>query len=190
VRDTVASVFADEAYRRGLRETLWMRLFDWIGNFLARFWPGGDAPMAARWLALGAIALLVLAVVGRAAYLAWVRRERAPRRHTGAAAETLAGDAWTAAQAAAQQGRYVDAAHLLYAALLDRLAFGGRVHLHPAKTAGDYQRELRRGTPAMAPRFRHFSRAYERVAFGVAPAERTDWERLQALALDVLATRG
>jgi len=192
VRDTLAAVFRDDAYRRALKETIWNRFWSWLGDLVRRLLPGGDAPPLVRWAALALLALVVLAIVWRVSYVLWARREMrrgiAMRLHGRAGAAH--GDPWTAAQQAAAAGRYMDATHLLYVALLQRLAGGGRVRLHPSKTGGDYVRELRRASFPGVPDFRQFVRAYERLVYGRRACDRADYERLHALADDVLGAHG
>jgi hypothetical protein len=195
VRDTLAAVFAQESYDRSVRETLAGRFWGWLGELLSellsRLLPGGDAPPLVRWTVLGLLALVVLAAVWRVAYVMWARREmrRGGVMRQGRAA-AVHGDPWTAAQQAAADGRFMDAAHLLYVALLQRLAGDARLRLHPSKTGGDYVRELRRASFPGMPTFRQFVRAYERLVYGRGACDRADYERLHTLARDVLGARG
>lgn len=188
IRDSLARVMADPAFQRGIGETLLTRLFRWVGDLLSRVFDLlGDSPPV-RWLAIAAIAALVTAVVARLAWL-WALERRALARlaaHGGSAAQARA-DAYAAARAAAARNDFTAAAHLLYQAALVGLARGERLQLHPAKTAGDYARELRgRQSPAALP-FRDFARTYDRLVYGTRTVDADGWERLHALASPLLA---
>lgn len=106
------------------------------------------------------------------------RRRRAP-----------AESAWDAAQLSAAQGDYTQAAHWLYAALLQSLAQRERLRLHSSKTAGDYARDLRStSSPSWSP-FRRFVQAFEFVAYGRRECSRDEFEQLRALAAPVMGVR-
>lgn len=108
---------------------------------------------------------------------------RARRPGTGAPAAPDPPEDWAAAaETAARQGRYRQAALALYQALLDRLDRGGLIRIDPAKTPGDYRRELRRTSPA--PAFDAFCRIFEPLAFGRSVPDRTAYERLSAAAAE------
>jgi uncharacterized protein DUF4129 len=91
-------------------------------------------------------------------------------------------DPWVRAQRLAAAGRYTDAAHALYRALLASVAARAALRLHPSKTAGDYARDLRRAAPASFGPFREFARDYEVVVYGYRSCDRPRFERLAALA--------
>jgi hypothetical protein len=94
--------------------------------------------------------------------------------------------AWSAAQHAAATGDYTQAAHWLYAALLQSLSQRERLRLHSSKTAGDYARDLRaKSSPSWSP-FRKFVQAFEFVAYGRRECSRDEFERLRALAEPVM----
>ncbi len=114
-------------------------------------------------------------------------RARLAQRH---AAGAVGGDPWARAQQEAAAGRYTDAAHLLYQAILVALAGRERLRLHPSKTVGDYARELRARSSSAFPGYREFARLYETVVYGLQHCDRERWERLQALALAITGPRG
>ncbi len=91
-------------------------------------------------------------------------------------------DPWVEAQALAAQGRYTEAAHALYSALLARVAARTSLRLDPSKTAGDYARDLRTAGPAAWGPFRDFARSYEVVVYGLGTCDRARFETLAALA--------
>jgi hypothetical protein len=88
--------------------------------------------------------------------------------------------------ALAAAGDFTAAAHALYAALLARLAQRERLTRHPAKTAGDYARDLRAlGSRAHAP-FRRFARDYDRVVYGLGACDQAHFARLLEAANGIL----
>ena len=99
-------------------------------------------------------------------------------------------DPWVTAQTLAANGDFTMAAHALYLALLDGLARREQVRLHPAKTIGDYLRELRSRSSTLLPMVRDFARLYELVAYGFRECDAARYARLHALALDVIRPNG
>ena len=184
-RDTVAAVFRQPAYDRSLRETLWSRVAAWIAGWFDRLGNVASGSPVLYWASIALLASLVALVVARVAYVAYARREwsegGARRR-----AAVRGGDPWVLARELSQAGRFTEAAHALYAALLARLAQSERLRLHPSKTAGDYARELRARASAAFPRFRDFARAYDVVVYGLGWCDRDRYERLYALAAPLL----
>jgi hypothetical protein len=173
-----------------------------VGNALGRLWRALRGPAlttpAAFWIAAGVAVLLVAYAVTRA-----VQRREVRARTAGARTGAAAGDPRQAAEAAAARGDYAAAAHHLYAAVLAALAARGLVRLHPANTAGDYARELRRaprtlrGTrpadPGLAGAraaasgpYAAFARGYETVVYGPHAPDRVRYEALRAAAAPLL----
>jgi len=93
-----------------------------------------------------------------------------------------AGDPWALAQRLAAEGRYTEAAHALYGALLARVAARVPLRLHPSKTAGDYARDLRSAAPTVFTPFREFARSYEIVIYGLGECDQPRFDGLIALA--------
>ena len=185
VRDTLAAVFADPAFDRSLRDTLLRRLWSWVGGLFDRIGAAVAESPAAQWSARVLLVLLALLLLGRAAMLLWAwraSREAARLGRRGVGGGRLARDPWVAAQEAAAAGRYTEAAHLLYQALLQLLAARERLRLHPSKTVGDYARELRVRSSAAFHPFRAFARDYERVVYGLEEVDREHFDRLRAAA--------
>ena len=188
LRDTIAAVFSQPAYERGLRETVLDRILDWIAEMWRRMTSGiGESSFAQR-AALVLFVLGVIAVVARALYLAHASRVARAEAAQGGRARggTYAGDAWAQAQALAAAGQFTDAAHALYAAILDAIARRERVRLHPSKTVGDYGRELRRRSSTLFPTYRDFARLYEVVVYGLGSCDETRYQRLRALATEIV----
>ena len=185
-RDTVAAVFRQPAYDRSLRETLWSRVLAWLAGWFGRLSDAASGSRVLYWASIALLASLVVLVVARVAYVAYARREWSEGGARRRAAGARGGDPWVLARELSQAGRFTEAAHALYAALLARLAQSERLRLHPSKTAGDYARELRaRSSPAF-PRFRDFARAYDVVVYGLGWCDRERYERLYALAAPLL----
>lgn len=188
IHQAVDSVFSDPAFNRF---SLWQQLMGWLGDLLARLWALITPAFSALkgrpvlfWAVLVVLALILVAIVGRAVHLWHQRRifaaaalawESSPFSRAGR-------DPWTAAQELSARGEYTDAAHALYAALLDSAARGQQIQLHPSKTAGDYVRELRNRSSAIFTLFRDFARSYEAVIYGIGICDRERYIRLYALA--------
>jgi hypothetical protein len=145
------------------------------------------APAGGTLFAWGIRVLLVitagLLVLHLVTSLAGVR----PRpRAGGPVRSTLRGDGepegWRAvAQRAAAAGRFREAVLALYQALLERLQEQGLLRYHPAKTPGDYRREIRPHLDR-AGNLERFLRIFESVAFGAREPDLETFERLESLA--------
>lgn len=183
VRDTIAAIIRHRAYDRSTRNMLWERVVSWVADLLGRWFRFlGESQGTQRF----ALVVLVVAVAALLARIAWVlyatRLQEGTLRMRARGASGGAHGGWEAAQALAAQGRYTEAAHELYAGLLELLAREERVRLHPAKTVGDYARELRAAPSPRFPVFRDFARSYEVVVYGMTGCDQGRWERLLALA--------
>lgn len=200
IRDTMAAVFRQGPFAE--RRPSWVAeklalLWDWFWNAVAAlFRPLGGLRAAdgpAYWALVITVIVVLLAIIGRLAYVSWLRRSQGigsrPGYRTGGG-HASSGDPWLRAQALAAQGNFTDAAHALYLALLEAIARGGGVKLHPSKTAGDYVRELRSRSSALFSRFRDFARAYEFVVYGTGACDQERYERLHALALPIMKPDG
>ena len=133
------------------------------------------------------LALIALVRYGHRLYL-----ERRYGEILGVGGNRAAGpqDPWLTAQALAASGDFTGAAHALYLAVLEGLARREQLRLHPAKTIGDYLRELRSRSSALLPTVRDFARLYELVAYGFRECDAARYERLHALASDVIRPNG
>lgn len=186
VRDTLDRVFADPAFARGIRETLLTRAFRWLADLFDRIVSAGASSPLVRWTAIAILSLLVAAVVAR---LLWtiVLERRALARLATLGADGVRGEApYAAALRAADGGEYTAAAHSLYHALVLGVMRRERVRLHPAKTAGDYTRELRARQSTTYLGFRAFARAYEYAVYGGERVDAAGWKQLHALAAPLL----
>lgn len=187
VRDTIARVFEGEAYSQAGRQTIAGYLFDAFLRALARlfraFNDSSVATSVALWAGFGLLAILIARMI----YIA-IHDERRTASIGDAAGgrRAPAESAWAAAQGAAAKGDYTQAAHWLYAALLQSLSQRERLRLHSSKTAGDYARDLRaKSSPSWSP-FRQFVQAFEFVAYGRRECSRDEFERLRSLAEPVM----
>lgn len=84
-------------------------------------------------------------------------------RRAGAAA-----DPWRVFADHVASARWEAAAHALYAALIIGLGRDGALDPHPAKTPGDYARELRSTAPRRHGAFLRFVGRWERAVYGAA----------------------
>ena len=196
IRDTMAAVFRQAAFAR--ERPSWIaaqmdRFFTWLGNVLRSiFGPlfrSRETNPRMFWVLVTIIALIVLAIVARLAYVSYLRRKQGIGARAflgGTGGVSRGGDPRLLAQQLAAQGNFTDAAHALYMALLEAVARRGLVRLHSSKTVGDYVRELRARSSAVFTRFRDFARAYEVVVYGTGYCDRERYERLLALALPIL----
>lgn len=135
------------------------------------------------------VALLGAAAIGLLAHLFYTSgvaftRDRGP----GPGGETgewrgprTAADWEGAARRAAAEGRLREASLALYNALVLRLDARGALRFDPAKTPGDYRREVR-ANPEVARPFAAFVRGFEPVVFGGRPLDPDGYERLRAAA--------
>ena len=183
--DTVAAVFSAPEYSRSLRETLFQRFLELLYRAWQWFRGLANSDPGMYWTFIVLLALLLVVVAAR---VIWVIRARQIRRgqlaadQDGALRPASRRDPWRVAQEEAARGNYTEAAHALYAGLLEALARRNQVRLHPAKTIGDYVRELRGRSSAFFERFREFARSYEHVVYGLGTCDRDRYERLDELA--------
>jgi hypothetical protein len=147
---------------------------------------------ALYWTVIALLAILAVAIVARALFLWRQRRlfnaaalawESSPLRRAGR-------DPWSAAEELSARGEFTDAAHALYAGLLESAAQAGQIRLHPSKTAGDYVRELRDRSSSLFALFRDFARSYETVIYGIGSCDAERYHRLYALAGAAVNRRG
>jgi len=180
VHDTVAAIVAQPAYRAE-RRSLLTRLIRLVSDYIGRLLDAVRGSLDAKIVIAVAVAAIVLIIGVRVALdrRAAARRARDPERLRAGGGRR---DAWAEARTSAAAGRYADASHALYVAVLEALTAAGVVRYHRSKTAGDYARDLRRGGSPFANDFRAFGRGFDQLAFGhvVKPAE--EYERLAALA--------
>lgn len=168
--------------------TAWRWAWTGIGELLEWLAPGLDAASPA-WslLARSLVVLLGLVGLGVLAYLARLglgslrRRTRSPEGGGPRTVRRTASEWEKVAALAAEEGRWRDAVIALYQTVIHRLAQDERLRLDPAKTPGDYRRELR-GDPETGPLLDRFVQRWEPLAFGRREAGPGAWSELRALA--------
>jgi hypothetical protein len=143
----------------------------------------GHSPPA-RYALIIVIVCVVLGTFVHLLFTAYGPLTHGGARWAGRGARFGAGgqDPWALAQQLASEGRYTDAAHALYGALLARVAARVPLRLHPSKTAGDYARDLRGTAPSVFAPFREFARSYEVVIYGLGSCDRRRFQTLMELA--------
>ncbi|HEY0153491.1 MAG TPA: DUF4129 domain-containing protein [Longimicrobium sp.] len=162
------------------------RAFAWIINRLSGIAAVENAGPVVFYIM---VALLAAAAIGLLAHLfytsgiAFTRERGAGPADDG---ESLRGprtaaDWEGAARRAASEGRLRDASLALYNALVLRLDARGALRFDPAKTPGDYRREVR-ANPEVARPFAAFVRGFEPVVFGGRALDPDGYERLRAAA--------
>ena len=193
VRDAVAAVFSAPDYAR---RSVLDRLADAILGVVPRMlrwildrW--GEVTAVPGLLELLGVFILIVAaaIVGRTLLErgAWrLARQRVSAGNVHGLTVGEERDPWAVAQQEAAAGRFTEAAHALYRALLVAAARRNEVTLHPSKTVGDYARELRSRPAAPFARFREFARWYELVIYGIGSCDRSRYERLRALAAEMI----
>lgn len=179
IQDTLAAIIGQRPYERSFRETLLERLLDWLAAGVRRIFSAVSEVPHAKWIVVGAATIVVVAIMLRIT----LGGDAEERRKQARAGRVIGdGDAWREAERLAAAGEYTEAAHLLYRGVIERLAAGEQIRLHPSKTSGDYARELRmRGSPAHAD-FRQFGRRYDRVLFGVGSCDAATYATLREQA--------
>lgn len=184
VREAIAAVFADDAYRRSLRDSLWSRLQHWLGEIIGRILAGVSESPPLKWALVGAAVLLLAAFAARLVYVASVRADGRPRARRRAADPSL--DPLLLARAAAADGRFLEAAQLLYLAILDELRRTERLRLDPSKTLGEYRRELAARSSGAYHGFGKFTATYEATIWGRRSCDESSYEQLAELAAPLI----
>jgi len=185
VRDTISRIVLERGYYRTVTSTLLARAWEWLSRTVRDLFQQAAGSRGTYLITLSLIALVIVASIVRSVIVARARRQAAARRVPEASADDLLAQS----RGLAAQGVYVDAAHLLYAAVVARLMETRQVRRHPSKTVGDYFRELRAAGDAAAPHYRTFAQTYEIVAYGDGLCDATRFARLEQLAAPMLQRR-
>lgn len=177
VRDTVEAIVAARAYDRSVTKTLWQSLGEWLARALDALLALLPDVIMGRWLLAVLAILLVALVVARIALDARARRESwVGERERPGGRRTM--DPWREAHRLAAEGSYLAAAHQLCLAALAASARRGEVTLDPAKTTGDYAREMRRRGAASERAFQRFRARYDRVVYDAQACSAEEFARL------------
>lgn len=182
VRDTISRIVLEQGYYRSVTSTLLSRAWEWISRTLRDLFLLAAGSRGTYLISLSLIALVIIVTIVRSVIVARARRQAGARR----VAEVSADDLLAQTRGLAAQGAYVEAAHLLYAAVVTRLAEGKRVRRHLSKTVGDYARELRAANDDAAGAYRAFAQTYEIVAYGDGLCDASRFSRLEHLAAPML----
>ena len=186
IRDTISRIVLERGYRRTVTSTLFSRIWDWVTRVIRDLFEQAAGSRVTYLITLTVLACLLAAFIARSVIVA-----RARRRSRLQATSAVTADAQLAqARGLAAQGAYVEAAHLLHAAIITRLAELRRVRPHPSKTVGDYWRELRAASDGSASPYLSFSRTYEIVVYGDGLCDATRYARLEQLAAPMLQAPG
>ena len=182
VRDTIARIVLEQGYYRSVTSTLLSRAWEWFTRTMRDLFMQAAGSRGTYLISLSLIALVIVVIIVRSVLVARARRQAVARREVPVRADDLLAQA----RGLASQGAYVEAAHLLHAALVTRLAEGKRVRPHPSKTVGDYARELRAANDGALSAYRSFAQTYEIVAYGDGLCDTVRYARLEQLAAPVL----
>ncbi len=182
VRDTISRIVLERGYREDLTATLFSRIWDWLSRLLSDLFRQASGSRGTYLISLSLIAVIIAASIIRTIMVARARREAASRREVPITAD----EQLAQARGLSAQGAFVDAAHLLQAAIVTRLVERKRVRRHPSKTVGDYSRDLRAADDELAPSYSAFARAYDVVAYGDVQCDSTRYAHLESLAAPML----
>lgn len=164
IRDTIAAIAQDPAYRRDITQSLWGKFARWVGEHLNRAFEALSGLPGGRIIVFALLAAVIALIVARIAI--GIQAERASKsrrilRHGDVATISLA-----EAERLAAAGDYTAAAHALFALLLIAGSAQGQFRVHASKTTGDYARELRRKSAQWLRPFQSFRSRYDRVIYG------------------------
>lgn len=181
VHDTVAAVVNGRAFGRSLQLSLAQRLIRWISDGLDALMHYLRGSASARWVAIGFALLLLLLVVSRLLLAARARAE--DDMMGGDGGRGRAGeDPWRVAVRFSEAGRFEEATHALYRAVVESVARTDRLRLDPSRTSGDYARELRaRGSPRYVA-FRTFARRFDVAVYGHGACDAATFAELARMA--------
>lgn len=181
VHDSIQAVLRDPAFRRSLRRSLADRLLLWLSHGVDRMMALMKQLPSGRSLALGFALLIAAFVVLRLLLAARARDghgEGVAERGRSAHGE----DPWQSADVHAAAGRYEAAAHALYRGVILSLGRMERLRPDPARTSGDYARELRRRSAASLAPFRAFTSRFDVVVYGHGHPDARAIEQLRELS--------
>jgi hypothetical protein len=185
IHDTVVAIVTGRGYARGVGESLLGKAFELFGRMLVAIARAVERIPHAREIAYAILIAIGIVIVVQLIIAHRLRDDQARVRFGGPGGRHV--DAWAAAQRLAAEGRFTEAAHALYRAVLERLSASDGVRLHPSKTSGDYVRELRRRGSRSAILFRTFSRRFDAVIFGTGVCEADDFAALMREAEPMIA---
>ncbi len=182
VRDTISRIVLERGYRENFTSTLLSRFWDWFTRLLGDLFTQASGSRGTYLISLSLIATAIVVSVARAVIVARARRQAANRREV----QVTSSEQLQQARGLAAQGAYVEAAHLLHAAVVTRLVELKRVRRHPSKTVGDYGRDLRAAADPFTAPYVAFAQVYDVVAYGDGLCDAARFGRLEHLASPLL----
>ena len=185
IGDTIARIVLERGYYRNVTSTLLSRTWEWLSRTLRDLFLQATGSRGTYLVSLSLIALMIIIAIARSVIVALARRQSAARRVSEASADDLLAQA----RGLAAQAAFVQAAHLLYAAVVTKLVESKQVRRHPSKTVGDYFRDLRAAGLPAASAYRAFAQTYEIVAYGDGVCDAVRYARLEQLAAPLLEMR-
>jgi len=186
VRDTVVAITQGAGYDRAATQSVWEYIAEAIGRAFSALFRLLPPLRTTNALIVALAVALVVLLVARIVLDARARREHWAGEHRDLR-PGRALDPWTEAERHAAAGSYLEAAHYLCIASLAASARRGEVTLHPAKTTGDYARELRRRGAPSERAFQAFRARYDRVVYDLQHCSAEEYARLIEAARPVLA---
>jgi hypothetical protein len=161
----VRAVVRDPAFRQSLRRSFADRIMIWLAEWFERLMRHAQNLPSLRTAALVLAGLIVLFVLTRAVIGARESAEQG-RRLTRRGGATSGDDPWRTADTLIEAGRYEEAAHALYRAVILAIGRAERLRLDPSRTSGDYARDLRRRGASSYTPFREFTRRFDTAVYG------------------------
>jgi len=162
------------------------RAFGWVIDRLSGIGAVKDAGPVVFYIVVAVLAAAAIGLLAHLFYTSGIAFSRERGAGPGDDGEAPRGPRTAAdwegtARRAAAEGRLRDASLALYNALVLRLDARGALRFDPAKTPGDYRREVR-ANPEVARPFAEFVRGFEPVVFGGRALDPDGYERLRAAA--------
>ncbi|MBC7841289.1 MAG: DUF4129 domain-containing protein [Gemmatimonadaceae bacterium] len=182
IRDTISRIVLERGYQRSVTSTLLARGWEWFSDLLGKLFRQAAGSRGTYVLSIILLTILVVTLIARSIIVSRARRLAATQRD----ALPTSADHLAQARALAAQGAYVEAAHLLHAAIVTHLVDTRRVRRHPSKTVGDYGRELRAVSDPLAKAYFAFASVYDVVAYGDGVCDSVRYARLEQLAAPML----
>lgn len=182
IRDTVSRIVLERGYQRSVTSTLLARGWDWFSDLLGKLFRQAAGSRGTYLISITLLSILVITLIARSIIVSRARRLAAHQRDVLPTADAQL----ARARALAAQGAFVEAAHLLHAAIVTGLVDSRRVRRHPSKTVGDYGRELRNASDPLAMSYLAFATVYDVVAYGDGVCDAMRYARLEQLASPML----
>ncbi len=180
IHQTVADIVRQPKYaasRQSLAGRAVERVLRWVADLLAQM----KTRPSLRYLLIAAAVAVLLIIVARMV----VEQHMQRRAASGLRLRAVGGesrDYWALAAQLDASGKYVDACHAVYLAVLAALSQAGTLRFHTSKTSGDYARDLRQRGAPQSTAFAEFARDFERTVYGWSQPTHDDYFRLARAA--------